>query len=39
VAAFLDSLEQPLLLEDLRRQEREQKRLAALAKGEIPEAG
>jgi hypothetical protein len=38
VAAFLARLEQPLLLTDIRRVERERERLAALAKGEIPKA-
>lgn len=39
VAAFLHSLEAPLLVEDIRRRDRERERLASLAKGEIPEAG
>jgi hypothetical protein len=38
VAGFLAHLEEPLLLIDVRRREREQERLAALLKGEIPEA-
>jgi hypothetical protein len=38
VAGFLAYLEAPLLLADLRRQEQERERLAALVNGEIPEA-